>query len=819
MLNDLRFAFRRLIQSRVNTAAMVAMMTIGVSLSTVVFALADGVLFKPLPFHAPNQLFLVTPSGLPSAGSGTSEKALSWAEIKGLVEAVPEIRYTAVSNRFMSFHQQEGHEYLGAEVDEHFFDVLGPQPLLGGFSDDDFSPAWVGTGQGAAFQPVIISHRFWREVFAGDRAILNRTVALSEQFGKTFGIRVVGVLPRGFVFPWDGFSSQPDVLTPIMRARRTGNARRMQLVVRLGPNQQKPTVESLLSRRAQELAEAAGIAQRQKPRGVPVSPLGNVSLQPLSEQLARKERSALSHVSYAAGVLLLLACLNTAALAAHQSLDRWRDLAVRQALGAGLWACTRSAIVEAGVIVAFSATVSLPISSLALAATVAMLPNSVTLLKEPALDARVLVVVAVVTFVASWAVGLWPSWVAYRTTGRFVLCSRREYPRKSLASSIIVAIQAAGGYVLLLAGGLATEGFANAWSSDPGYQRDRMVFVQASVLRFQTNSDARRQLDGAHSAITELGGVAQVAVSTIQPMFGDGQPYTTVVPSGWRGGATAVSSRHVSANYFHTMGIALLEGRWPSEAEWNGAQPLAIVSAAAARAFWPNTSAIGMALVAERPDPKHQTPPAVVVAVVRDAYYVGLDTAPGSDIYLPGPISDQRTGVFFHVRSVGSAAALVPTLKRELASRGMRVDRALTHQDALFRSVSDRALVAWLFSWLGVSALCLLVTGVLALGGMMAVQRTKEVGIRRALGAGWLSIARDLAQRNILGVATGLSLGLLASILLSEYVSSQGFGVGSGRPAVWIVVAAVVAFAGSVGALLPCMRCLRMQVATVLRED
>jgi hypothetical protein len=287
------------------------------------------------------------------------------------------------------------------------------------------------------------------------------------------------------------------------------------------------------------------------------------------------------------------------------------------------------------------------------------------------------------------------------------------------------------------------------------------------------------------------------------------------VPEGWIGDLTGVTSRQVSANYFAVMGLPLIDGRWPSPGEWEDPR-IAIVSETAARTLWPDRSAIGRTLVQRGSRPQ---PPLTVIGVVADARYASLDLEPGGDIYLPAPMGPGRYGLYFHVRTTRPGATVLGPAVAALGGRGYLLEQATTHEDALFASVKHRALPAWLFGTMGIGALIVLATGILGILGMSAARRTREVGIRLALGATRARVVRLLVIEQLPSVVFGLALGALVSAWAVSLIESQLYGVSAFEPAVWIGVALGLGAVALLATLAPALRATRGDVVQALRAE
>jgi predicted permease len=799
-LRDLRFGARALRRSPWYALTIVGVLAIGMGLTAVAFAVTDGVLFKALPYAQSTQLYLVRPET--STAPKKQVPPAAWREIDAWRQAITDPRVSIFSHGSPQ----------GTAIDEQFFDVLGVQPLIGGFSERDF--AWFAEAErtGQRVRPVLLSYARWLAEFGGDHGAIGRTIIQTNREGFVAGIRIAGVLPKDFVFPLDIGEAQPDMVAPIPHELRRGSARSYYAITRLQTFRPEEIGERLTAAVRNLSAEAA------PPGHAPVAalPFDQVGLVPLTKHLARHERPALALVVAASGLLLMLACVNVAGLAGARNVERGQSLQIRTALGASPGALIRELIAEMSILTLAAAGIALLLARPLLVWTMKLLPATVTLLKTPAIDGRVFAGAAATTMATMLLVSLWPAWTAARI-GR-----RTRFHESSTASPVrrfakpLVSAQIAAGFVLLVAGGLTLSSLAAAWRNDTGYRRAQMLLLEASVNESTSRAETAEKLQTLPLLVQSVEGVDAVAMSTIHTMFARQSPsYTNVIPEGWTGEVTGITSRQVSANYFEVMGIRLVDGRWPAAGEWNEPR-LAIISETAARLLWPDRPAIGRTLVWRTRDPR---PPLTVIGVVADARYAALDADPSGDIYLPSPIGPGRYGLFFHVRTTRSADAVLGPVLTALSGRGYRIDQAATHEDALFASVKHRALPAWLFGSLGVSALVVLGTGIFGLLAMSAAQRTREIGIRLALGATRVQVVSLFLREQFTALAIGLTAGGLFSLWGVRFLESRLYGVNTREPLVWLTVTMIIAAVALVATLVPALKAVRCDPIATLKAE
>ena len=498
---------------------------------------------------------------------------------------------------------------------------------------------------------VLVSYRYWQRELGGDPTVGGRIFDEWERDGVRWAQRIAGVLPPDFVFPVDPDDPQPEMLLPMRRA--VGPSERDTFaLVRIPPTSDLTSVRERLLAGTRQAALAEPLHGRRQ------VPFDTVRLVPVAPQLARQERRGFAMVGSGAAVLLLLACINVAGLAAARNVERRRDLAIRRSLGASAAVIVRGVVLEVAVIGAVAAFLGVILAKPLLLRTLQLLPETVTLLKTPVIDGRVLTAVALLAIGCAAIVALWPALVATRFGSPIPPASgAATAPAGRRASFVLIASQVALGFVLLTVGGLTSASLAAAWLTDSGYVRDRMILVEAYIRSYASGADATRQLEEIDDLLARIPGVERVATSSIQPLFSSSsmRAFTTLVPDGWQGGSQAASMRRVSDGFFDVMGIRLVDGRWAVRGEWSVEQPVAMVSESAARTLWPGRSAIGQTLVAAG---RATEPSRPVIGVVADARFVALDRDRSARSTCPIDSMPGRTGAFFHLRTSGDAAAI-----------------------------------------------------------------------------------------------------------------------------------------------------------------
>jgi predicted permease len=736
-----------------------------------------------------------------------------------VVAAVPELVPTVIGARAIEY-PIDGVSATMASVDSAFLDVLGVRPIFGGFTAADFERR-ADESELRQTRPVLLSHRAWQALTGGDPHATGQTRVISERSGRVFAFRIAGVLPEDFLFPLELEGGQPDLVTPIVRNAGLDTRREFQVVFRVAPGVDMAAVRARLNGAASVLSSSppAGPHASHTAQARAQLAFDRVSLEPLREWIGVRHRASSQFLFWSALGLLAVACFNAAGLAAARNIERRNQLLLCRALGASVGDLARLHLVEVGALAVTAAALSVVLAQALLVQTLAVLPESMLLGAPPSIAGRAVLATVLLLFVSVLAVSIWPLFVASRfglpTLGRHATSGPGALANGRRSSGAVIAIQAACGFVFVIAGVLTTASLGAALSNDAGYERDRMILLEGAVRRYVSLDDARQQLEDSVALLRRMPRVERVAVSTIQSTFL--RPATVpmpVVPQGWSREAEHATVRQVSEDFFDVMRIRLIEGRWPEALEWRAESAAAIVSVAAAQAFWPDGRAIGRTLTVEP-----SKPPRTVIAVIADTRFAGLDVPPTQDVYLPAPISRGRSSLLYHIRTTDSAEAVLPLVVGELSSAGLRVDRATTHARGLFDSIKDRALPAWLFGSLGAGALVILAIGVGGLLAMTSARRTREVGIRLALGSTPSQVVAVMLVEPLTALLDGLLVGALVSWWLVTFLDSQLYAVGSHHPGLWAIAALLIAaVAGGAGAV-PAVRAARLNPVVAIRVE
>lgn len=790
----------------------VGVIALSMTLAATIFAVVDGVLFKALPYPQPDHLFVVMESATPLNGkpypAAPSAVLISaWRDSMPSVQFAP---YRAIHGFFFLRSGSYAEELTEASVGRGFFETLGVAPIIGEFAPEDFFAS-------SRVQPAIASYEFWQRRFGGDPAAIGRSVVAPDGTG----IRLVGVLPKGFITPW-GFTA--DVITPLVYDRLQNGYERTTggVLVRVPNNMAPAEVASRLSALDAALA-STWPAPPSSMRQFAFLPIGAVSLTSLRSTLTSAPRT-MSWLAFGAVLTLtMLGCLNVGGLAAARLQDRWRELVLRRALGAGAWDLVRLLVLENAIVVCAGTALGIASTAPLLRLTQHLTPDPVQLLKVPVVDVRVIAFSALTSIACVALIALAAARTVLQTrTAKPTLADGMTSSRRRRWSSWSIVSAEVGLALVITVGGVMVVGsLFRVWGEDPGFDLSRTVRTAINPPPGATAADIEQLMaDLRHQpGVLRAGGVAGSVldgISFIGSAF-DAPPPT--VSAGTAG--VSAADMGITLGYLEAAGLRLLDGRLPTEAEFDSGARVLVVSETVARDYWPGQRAIGQTLVANR-YPMALRQPFTVIGVVSDARYAALDRDPNGTLYFPNAANPRPWLGNVLVRLADQrpiSAASVEAWLRQRCPDCTMYGRARTLGDLASVTVLPREFQAWLFGSFGIAALVIAGVGILGLVAMSTSRRTKEFGIRFALGATPQGVVAQVVREQVGAVLLGLAAGGMAAAWLARLLKSYLYKLPSYEPFAWVFAIAILLMVVVAGTLIPTLRVSRIDPAKVLRAE
>jgi putative ABC transport system permease protein len=804
---DLRYALRSLAKTPGFTLVALLTLALGIGANSAIFSVVNGVLLRSLPYPDAERLMVVRETyGGGRTGTVSGPNFVDWGTRAHVFQSMAASRGIAVS----LLGAGEPEEVAAATVSTDFFRTLAVTPVLGrGFLPGE------DQGQGTV---VVISEGLWRERFGADRGVLGRAVTLS---GRPYTI--VGVAPASLTYP-----GRSRIWIPFgygLGRSTDRESHSYDVIARLAPSATVATAQTDMEAVARALTEA--YPREMAGRGVAVIPM--------TEDTVGAVRPALLLLSGAVLLVLLIACANVANLFLVRATTRQREIALRAALGASRWRLTQQALTEAVLLSAVGGALGLLLASWSVDALLALGPRGVPRLAEISVDGRVLGFTLLVSVIIGIAFGLVPAMVAARqepgaalqTEGRGASGGRQ---RGHFRAGLVVG-QIALALVLLIGSALLIVSVRRLAGVDPGFRPEGAVSFEFNVPSAKYEGvDAQREFVGrVLDRLGNIPGVSKAGSVFYLPMGSgstDGDVSVEGEPPAAPGRERFAGYRVIMGQYLETMEIPLRRGRTPGPDDVAGARPVASVNEAFVRDFFPGRDPIGQRITfgsaTDKPEWRE------IVGVVADVHHQGLAQPAEPEVYVPArQIDDDLWSVFvpspisFVVRTSLPSATIDAAIKA--AVRDVDPDQPVSRLRPVGELISD-SMARNRFSMLlltvfGGLALCLSVVGVYGLMAYSVSQRTRELGIRLALGARALAVCGMVLRQGLGMAVAGILLGLAGALALTRLLTTQLFGVSPTDPGVITAMAATLAVVSLVACLIPAVRATRVDPMVALRSE
>jgi putative ABC transport system permease protein len=799
---DLRYAWRQVVHSPGFAALAVITLALGIGANTAIFSVVNAVLLRPLPYPEPSRLVSVAerrPNGATNVASYPN--FLDWRK-DGALESL-------ALGRTLSYNVggAEGPERIaGALVSADYFKVLGLAPAAGRYF-------LQGEDTPGKDEVAIIGHGLWQRRFGGDPDVVGRTLTVDGR-----ALTIVGVASAGFQYP-----EETELWTPISRddpgLLEARGLHAYEVIGRLHPDQ---TLESATSR-LQALAGRLAVKYPASNRG------WGVGLTPLHESLVRGLRPTLLLLMGAVGFVLLIASANVAGMMLARGASRRRELGIRAALGAGRWQLVRQLLTETALLTLLGGVLGVGLAMWGVDALLSLAPEGLHPADAAVMDGSVLAFTFVVAALTSLVFGLLP---AIQTARRGGETSLHESGRttggvdRQRTRRLLVAGEIALALLLLVGAGLMVQSFRRLLAVNPGFRTANVVSARLSLPRGGRDSTEvigfyRELVDRAGA----LPGVSAATAVAYLPLSREGARYSFSVEGQPLPDPTQRPSSTfnvVTPGYFGALDIPLLQGRdFTAQDDWDS-PTVVVVNRTLARRFWPGEDPVGKRLTFDdEPDePDEPSDWMTVIGVVGDVRHVSLVDEIMPQIYAPeAQVGLEEMALL--VRTPLDPSAVAPAIRGVVASLDPEVPVADIHEFTQIRdaSISADRFRTQLLGAFGALALGLAIIGVYGVISYGVLQRTREIGIRVALGAQRTEILRLVVGEGIVTVGGGIVVGLLAGATLSRVLVTLLYQVKPWDPATFASIIVVIAGVALGACVLPARRALRVDPATTLRAE
>ncbi len=804
LFEDLRYSARMLSRSPAFTMVAILTLSLGIGANTAIFSVANALLLQPLPYQDPSRLVIVT------SARGPNRRPFSYQRAEFLAAHSSSFAGFApfVTENFNLTGKGDPELLPAARVAWNFFDVLGVHPLLGrSFRREEDQPGGAPV--------VLISDALWKRRFGADAGVIGQSLTIDSAPAT-----IIGVAPPGFEFAplgrsIDLWSTRTFETNSVTRQQVEAGATYLIAVARIQPHR-------ALDQAQAEMRVLDAQYRREHPGVADADPRQSISLNQVQDLMVAPVRKTVLVLFGAVALVLLIACANVASLLLSRALARRKEIAIRTALGASRASLIRQLLTESMFLALAGGAIGVALSAWSIRIISSLPPDTLPRINPLRIDTRVLLFSLGASLLTGILFGLLPALQMSRTDVQGVL---REEGRavagsrlRQLTRSLLVVSQIAISMMLLIGAGLLMRSFVRLEQVPLGFNPDRLLLMNIALAPSRySGAQVGAFFDHAIAEVSSLPGVRMAAASSALPLqpsryaalLPEGQP---VVPLAQR---PLISIQSVSPSFFETMGIPIVRGRAFTARDNEGAPPAAIVNEVFARRYWPNADAVGKHVVLGS-----LAKPFQIVGVSGNVKNVTLSVITTPEMYFP---LAQRPAASMNliVRSSSDPLALAaPVRSRILAiDRDQPVTNVRSMQQHLAGSIRQTRLTMLLLAIFSAVALLVATVGLYGLIAYSVAQRTQELGIRLALGAGPGQVLRLVLRRGLALAILGVLLGLAGSFALTRAIQSLLYDVSPTDG--WTFLACALSFIAIAlaASYVPARRAARIDPTEALRTD
>ena len=808
LIQDLRYGIRGLAKNPGFAAISVLTIALGVGANTAIFSVVKAVLLNQLPYQQPDRLVMIAEV---SIRDKINPVTVDFTTTYDLRTRSRSFDHLSLIRTWQSALVGQGDPELinGLRVNYDFFDTLGVKMQLG-------RPFQAEEDKANTWHVLILTHNLWVRRFAGDPNIVGKTVRLNEA-----SFKVVGVLPANFrQFALDQIEEAREMYAPLgYELGGPSSSRGSQHLRLLG--RARPDIP--IGAATAELKSIMADIVREHPTSYDSG--ATVIVTPLQEKLVGSVRTALWVLLGAVGFVLLIACANVMNLLLARSTRRAREIALRTALGAGRMRIVRQLLTENLALAVAGGSLGIMFATWGTSLLAALGPKEIPRVSEVRMDIPVFVFALLATLIAGVLFGLAPALRlsrvdlndALKEAGKSTERGGRLGLRNALA-----AAELALAFVLVVGAGLLANSFLHLLNVDPGFDPHNILTLQTYVYsqQYQRNGDAEIAYDQrAIDRLLATGRVESAAMVSTLPLGGNFDRAGFHVqdrPLGNSGEAASVDRYSISPDYFHVMRIPLKRGRTFTDQDRRGSPLVAVISESCARSQFAGQDPIGKHIqLGGRDDSK---PWMTIVGIAGDVRQYGLDKKANMAAYQP-QAQDSSFGYQMVARTIGDPRLLVNAAREAFlaADKTQPVFDVEPLEDYLKASLAERRFTLLLLGLFGAVALSLAAVGIYGVISYAVSLRTRELGVRMALGANRNDVLGMVLKQGASLVAIGLGAGLIASLLLTGFLRTLLFGVKAWDPATTAAVMVILGAVALLASYIPARRATKVDPMTALR--
>ena len=811
-LQDARFSFRTLRRSPGFFVVAVLTLALGIGATVAAFSVVNAVLLRPFAFQNPDRLLWIYAQRVDAPR--TSFSLPEYCDYRDQNTSFEGLGAIGSYNANLS-DTGEPERVQGVRISANAFGILGLQPFLGRTLID----ADDRTGAPAV---AMISYGLWSRRYANDPRVVGRSVNLNGEARE-----IVGVLPRNFALP----NLDTDVVVPLQpEADPRRNARNSVSFLRFC-GRLKAHVSP-----QQAYAELEAIRQNLR-RQFPESYTGKIGITivPLTEEIVSNVRTVLLTIFCAAGALLLIGCVNLAGISLSRAAARQRELAVRTALGATRRQLARLLLVESFILAVIGGSLGLLLEIWGQGVLLRLVPADLPRIESFSLDWKVFGFAAAATLIAAFACGLAPAWLLSRSDLRDALVAGGRGSTggglQSRLRSWLVAGQIALALVLLTNAALLFRSFARLKGEQSGFDSSNLVTVRLSLPQ-GTYADRTalvqyyQKLQPRLAALPGIQSVGLVSILPLAPKSTSTIPFTRPDrPPAKREDTPSANYRVVSPDYFRAMSIPLLSGRYFTEQDDGERPPAAIVSAVLAAKYFPDRSPIGERLMLDDTDTEPRS--VEIVGVVGPVKQTNLETPAKPDIYLPlrqvpkDGLSWLRFSTYWVLKASSATSGLDQSVRAEIRAvdPSVAVGAVRSMEEVTAAALAARRFSLLLVGSFAAAALFLAAAGLYAVISYGIQQRTREIGVRLALGATHRSILAMIFKEGGFLLGLGTMAGVIVALVMAKLIATQMYGVSERDPTTLVLVSLLLATISLFACWFAARRALKVDPVVALRFD